>query len=60
MSIRIELNEIRMTLGPENQAEALEQTLKILSEYLYQLENRVKELERIGENPLNPHVSQTE
>ena len=46
MSIRIELDGIRMRLGPENQTEALDQTLKILSEYLYQLENRVKELEK--------------
>jgi len=49
-----------MTLGHENQTEALEQTLKILSEYLYQLENRVKELEKINGNPVNPQVSQTE
>ena len=46
MSIRMELDGIRMRLGAKNQIEALDQTLKILSGYLYQLENRVKELEK--------------
>ena len=46
MSIRMRLSGIRTTLGPENQTEALKKTLDILSEYLYQLENRVKELEK--------------
>ena len=56
MSIRTKLSGIRMTLGHENQTEALEQTLKILSEYLYQLENRVKELESKSGNPVDPRV----
>ena len=45
MSIRIKLNGIKMTLGPFNQTQALKETLELLSEYLDELENRVKELE---------------